>query len=113
VRKTAEIVEQLTGVRLTQGAITQDAGKQTQGPVGQRYGELRESVKQQAVIHTDDTGWRVGGTAAYLMAFVNQSLSVYQVRPRHRNEEVLTTGAAGWLTLSPDKLTCASAPVAD
>jgi transposase len=88
VRKTAEIVEQLTGVRLTQGAITQDATKQTEGPVGERYGELRESVKEQAVIHTDDTGWRVGGAPAYLMAFVNQSLSVYQVRPQHRNEEV-------------------------
>ena len=87
VRKTAEIVEQLTGVRLTQGAITQDATKQTEGPVGQRYGELREAVKEQPVIHTDDTGWRVGGTPAYLMAFVNQALSVYQVRPRHRNEE--------------------------
>jgi transposase len=88
VRKTAEIVEQLTGVRRTQSAITQDAAKQTEGPVGERYGELRESVKQQAVIHTDDTGWRVGGAPAYLMAFVNQSLSVYQVRRRHRNEEV-------------------------
>jgi transposase len=88
VRKTAEIVEQLTGVRLTQSAITQDAARQTEGPVGERYSELRESVKEQAVIHTDDTGWRVGGTSAFLMAFVNQSLSVYQVRPRHRNEEV-------------------------
>jgi transposase len=88
VRKTAEIVEQLTGVRLTQSAITQDAAKQTEGPVGERYSELRESVKQQAVVHTDDTGWRVGGAPAYLMAFVNQALSVYQVRPRHRNEEV-------------------------
>jgi transposase len=88
VRKTAEIVEQLTGVRLTQGAITQDAAKQTEGPVGERYGELREAVKEQAVIHTDDTGWRVGGAPAYLMAFVNEFLSVYQVRPRHRNEEV-------------------------
>jgi transposase len=88
VRRTAEIVEQLTGVRLTQSAITQDATKQTEGPVGERYGELRESVKEQAVIHTDDTGWRVGGTSAFLMAFVNQSLSVYQVRPRHRNDEV-------------------------
>jgi len=68
VRKTAEIVEQLTGVRLTQGAITQDAAKQTEGPVGERYGELREAVKEQAVIHTDDTGWRVGGAPAYLMA---------------------------------------------
>lgn len=88
VRKTAEIVEQLTGVRLTQSAITQDAVKQTEGPVGERYSELREAVKEQAVIHTDDTGWRVGGSPAYLMAFVNQALSVYQVRPRHRNEEV-------------------------
>jgi transposase len=88
VRKTAEIVEQLTGVRLTQSAITQDAARQTEGPVGERYGELREAVKEQAVIHTDDTGWRVGGAPAYLMAFVNQAISVYQIRPRHRNEEV-------------------------
>ncbi len=88
VRKTAEIVEQLTGVRLTQSAITQDAIKQAEGLVGERYSELRESVKEQTVIHTDDTGWRVGGAPAYLMAFVNQALSVYQIRPRHRNEEV-------------------------
>jgi len=89
VRKTAEIVEQLTGVRLTQqGAITQDAAKQTEGPVGERYSELREAVKEQAVIHTDDTGRRVGGMPAYPMAFVNEFLSVYQVGPRHRNEEV-------------------------
>jgi hypothetical protein len=88
VRKTAEIVEQLTGVRMTQSAITQDAARQTEGPVGERYDELREAVKEQAVIHTDDTGWRVGGAPAYLMAFVNRALSVYQIRPRHRNEEV-------------------------
>jgi len=88
VRKTAEIVAQLTGVRLTQSAITQDAIKQTEGLVGERYSEVRESVKEQTVIHTDDTGWRVGGAPAYLMAFVNQALSVYQIRPRHRNEQV-------------------------
>jgi hypothetical protein len=96
VRKTAEIVEQLTGVRLTQSAITQDAGKQTEGPVGERYGELREAVKEQAVIHTDDTGWRVSGATAYLMAFVNRELSVYQIRPRHRNEEVRELIPAGF-----------------
>ena len=88
VRKTAQIVEQLTGVGLTQSAIAQDATKQSEGVVGERYGELREAVKEQAVIHTDDTGWRVGGAPAYLMAFVNRALSVYQIRPRHRNEEV-------------------------
>jgi transposase len=88
VRKVPAIVEDLTGVRLTQGAITQDAMAQSAGAVGARYTELRALVKQQAVAHTDDTGWRVGGRTAFLMAFVNPALAVYQVRNRHRNEEV-------------------------
>jgi transposase len=88
VRKVPAILEELTGIRLTQGAITQDAMKQVAGAVGARYAALRESVRKQTVIHTDDTGWRVQGKTAFLMAFVNASLSVYQVRSRHRNEEV-------------------------
>lgn len=88
VRKTPAILEDLTGVRLTQGAITQHALQQAGGAVGERYRALRASVREQAVVHTDDTGWRVGGEGAFLMAFVNPALSVYQVRPRHRNEEV-------------------------
>ena len=88
VRKTPAIPEDLTGVRLTQGAITQNAFQQAEGAVGERYQALRASVREQAVVHTDDTGWRVGGEGAFLMAFVNPTLSVYQVRSRHRNEEV-------------------------
>jgi transposase len=88
VRKTPAILEDLTGVRLTQGAITQNALGQSGGAVGERCQALRASVREQAVVHTDDTGWRVGGERAFLMAFVNPALSVYQVRLRHRNEEV-------------------------
>jgi hypothetical protein len=88
VRKTPAILADLTGVQLTQGAITQDAMKQSKDAVGATYEALRASIPQQSVVHTDDTGWRVGGESAFLMAFVNQSLSVYQVRPQHRNEEV-------------------------
>jgi hypothetical protein len=71
VRKTPSILEELTGVRLTQGAITQDAMKQADGIVGARYEQLRASVREQAVMHTDDTGWRVGGRTTFLMAFVS------------------------------------------
>jgi transposase len=88
VRKTPAIIEELTGVRLTQGAITQDAMKQGERAVGATYKALRALVSGQPAVHTDDTGWRVAGKTAFLMAFVNQSLSVYQVRPQHRNEEV-------------------------
>jgi transposase len=88
VRRVPAILEDLTGVRLTQSAITQDAMKQSEAAVGTRYQALRAAVREQSVVHTDDTGWRVGGQTAFLMPFVNASLSVYQVRPRHRNEEV-------------------------
>jgi hypothetical protein len=40
------------------------------------------------VTYTDDTGWRVGGENAQLMIFVTDTATVFQVRPRHRNEEV-------------------------
>jgi transposase len=88
VRKSPAIIEELTGMRLTQGAITQDAMRQSEDAVGASYEALRALVREQPVVHTDDTGWRVGGENAFLMAFVNPSLSVYQVRPQHRNEEV-------------------------
>jgi transposase len=62
--------------------------KRAEGSVGKRYGELRAAVREQLAVNTDDTGWRVGGKPAQLMAFVSPTLSVYQVRSQHRNEEV-------------------------
>jgi transposase len=88
VRKAPAILEDLTGIRLTQGAITQDAMKQAEDAVGASYEALRASVREQPVVHTDDTGWRVSGEPAFLMAFVTPQLSVFQIRRQHRNEEV-------------------------
>lgn len=88
VRKVPAVLKTLTGVRLTQGALTQDALQRTQGPLGAAYECLRATVVQAPVVHTDDTGWRVGGEPAYLMAFETDTVSVYQIRPRHRHEEV-------------------------
>src|SRR6202166_752584 len=84
VRKTPAIIEDLTGVRLTQGAITQDAMKQSNDAVGATYKALRALVQDQPVVHTDDTGWRVGGAAAFLMALVNPWLSVLYAYLRRR-----------------------------
>jgi transposase len=49
---------------------------------------LRQGVPAAPVIHTDDTGWRVGGRTAFLMGFDTDQATVYQIRDRHRNEEV-------------------------
>lgn len=88
VRKVPKVLWVLTGLSLTQGAITQDALRRAQGSVGRSYEGLRASVRDRVRVHTDDTGWRVGGQSAYLMAFETDQETVYQVRPRHRNEEV-------------------------
>lgn len=88
VRKVPIILKELTGVEVTQSAITQDALKQAAGPVGASYQQLRAEIRCATVIHTDDTGWRVGGDNAHLMAFDTDQATVYQIRPRHRNEEV-------------------------
>jgi hypothetical protein len=88
VRKLPALLETLTGLRVTQGAITRDALKRAAAAIGSRYRELCDSIASAPFVHTDDTGWRQGGEAAWLMAFETDEATVYQVRDRHRNEEV-------------------------
>src|SRR5262247_1928007 len=88
VRKVPAVLAALTGVRLTQGALTQDALRRAAGAVGTAYEQLRAAVPKAPAVHTDDTGWRVGGTPAHLMAFETAAATVYQIRPRHRHQEV-------------------------
>lgn len=88
VRKLPTLLETLTGVRVTQGAITRDALKRAAAAIGSHYQELCDSIRTSPWVHTDDTGWRQGGEPAWLMVFVTDTATVYQTRERHRNEEV-------------------------
>jgi transposase len=88
VRKVPLVLNTLTGLVLTQGAITQDALRQARGKLGQKYQGLRAGVRNAPAVYTDDTGWKVGGENAHLMAFDTNQATVYQVRSRHRHQEV-------------------------
>ena len=88
VRKLPEVLGLLTGVRLTQGAITRDALRRSERTVAATYRALGHSIREAPFVHTDDTGWRMGGRPAWLMVFVTDTATLYQVRERHRNEEV-------------------------
>jgi transposase len=96
VRKVPAVLHALTGVRLTQGALTQDALQHAEGPLGTAYEGLRASMPEAPVVHTDDTGWRVGGQPAYLMVFETDGATVYHIRPRHRHEEVQEVSPADY-----------------
>jgi len=88
VRKLPAIVREFTGVEVTQSALTQDALKKSTGVIGNAYQQLRASVAQAPVTYTDDTGWRIQGQVAHLMVFDTDRATVFQIRNRHRNEEV-------------------------
>jgi len=90
LRKVPGAIEASTGIILTQSALTQQAGKlcAAHGPIGTAYRELREEVREAPVVNTDDTGWRTGGQPSFLMGFFTPLLAVYQIRERHRHQEV-------------------------
>jgi hypothetical protein len=52
------------------------------------YEQLRAALPQGPVLDTDDTGWRVRGEPAFLMAFETDTAIVSHGRPRHRHEAV-------------------------
>jgi hypothetical protein len=87
-RKVPAVLEAVAGVRVTQSALAQDAQRRTAGDVGAAYQALRTELREHPAVHTDDTGWRIGGTTAFLMVFRSLRTTVYQIRPRHRHEEV-------------------------
>src|SRR5512144_1719623 len=88
VRKVPAVLRLITGVSVTQSALTQDALRRVSGPIGREYRTLRDPVPTSDVVSTDDTGWRVGGEPAQLMIFVADTATVVQIRAQHRNEEV-------------------------
>lgn len=96
VRKVPQVLKELTGVSVTQSALSQDALRQAEGKIGSQYQQLRASMATEPVVHTDDTGWRIAGRSAFLMGFDSDQATVYQIRAQHRHEEVLEVVPANY-----------------
>jgi hypothetical protein len=100
MRKVPLVLALLTGMELTQGAITRPvlsiaAGTPCAGPralCGPALPGLRRSVRDSPAVYTEDTGWRVGGNSAHLMAFGTEEATVYQVRHRHQEVPEVVPG---------------------
>jgi transposase len=98
VRKVPAVLPALTGVRLTPGALTRDARPHAEGPLGTADAGVRAAMPGAPMVHTDDTGWRVGGEPADVMAVETETATVDQMRTRHRHEavqEVIPADEAG------------------
>lgn len=91
MRKVPDVIRQSTGISLTQSAISQIACTlSADGALLHReYAKLKERVATSRVVNTDDTGWRINATLAFVMGFFTTDTAYYQIRFRHRSEEVL------------------------
>jgi hypothetical protein len=73
VRRALAILSELSGVQVTQSALTQDALRQVAGPVGTAYRALCTGMAQAARVHTDDTGWRMAVKPVQLMTSTTET----------------------------------------
>ena len=87
-RKVPAVVELFAGVGPTQSALNQDAVRRSEEDLKADYKALRESMKDQAVGHTDATGWKVDGEPAQMMVFANGETTVYDIQDHYRNDEI-------------------------
>jgi transposase len=88
VRKLPVIFKDLFGLDLTQSALTQSAAMLASGSLAETYQQLRAEIARSPRVHSDDTGWSVNRRAAWLMNFSTDSTVVYQIRHRHRSQEL-------------------------
>ena len=89
-RKVVGVLKKLAGVDITQGMLSQGSTKQgcEDGNVQMASESIRRSMASSERVNTDDTGWRTGGKGSFLMGFETPDAVFYQIRERHRNEEV-------------------------
>ena len=97
--KVAEVLAVGFGLPISRGGLCQaDARLAEQArPV---YAELIDLIRQSAVAHTDETGWRIGTLAAWLWVFTNRDLTVYTIETGRGHEvvvEILGEAFAGVL----------------
>jgi transposase len=104
VRKVADFLDHHAGIRVTAGALTQACQRLARRgePV---YEGLKEAIRASPVVHADETGWRIGGTSAWLWDFVTRQMTLYAIRRSRGHavvEEVLGEAFGG--TLASDGL---------
>jgi len=86
--KVCEALNDAFNLKVTRSAWCQaDQRLATQAkPV---YEALIQALQSCAVVHSDETGWRIGTLSAWLWVFTNQQITVYTIETSRGHEVVL------------------------
>jgi hypothetical protein len=87
--KIADLLREMFGLPVTRGGLAYANTRlaRTARPI---YEHLIDLLRQSAVVHVDETGWRIGALAAWLWVFTNTQITVYTIAPARDHEVVLT-----------------------
>jgi transposase len=110
--KVARILSTATELELNRSTLVR-ASQRLARKCWPTYARLVLRLRQGAVTHVDETGWKVGGHAAWLWVFTNDDISLYVIDPSRAHavvEGILGADYAGVLVcdcfLAYDPLTC-------
>lgn len=99
MRKSTQVLNQLLGLKLSPGGLSQAIDRVASQMKGD-YEQTLETLRQSEVIHTDETGWWVGGGGYTLWVYTNQERTYYQIvnsRSRATAEAILGNAFNGVL----------------
>lgn len=99
MRKTCAVLQDLTGLRLTPGGLSQALSRVAERVQGE-YDKLIDSIRASPAAFVDETSWWVGGPGWWLWVFTSPGTTVYHVdqsRGSQVVEEVLGDDFAGMM----------------
>jgi hypothetical protein len=86
--KVCGLLEDAFGLRVSRGGWCQ-ADMRLADQALPVYEELIETLRASAVVHADETGWRIGTLSAWLWVFTNQETTVYTIRHSRGHDVVV------------------------
>ncbi len=86
--KVCEVLNDAFGLNVTRSAwcqADQRLGKQAEAV----YQEMIQALQSCVVVHSDETGWRIGTLSAWLWVFTSQQITVYTIEKSRGHEVVV------------------------
>lgn len=85
--KISQLIEQLTGMKVSAGALAQSLQRISQW-LKIEHKVILEAIRGSPTVHIDETGWRLDGKNHWLWAFINKKLAYYTI-DRSRGRKVV------------------------
>jgi transposase len=85
--KVVRLLETSWGLQVARSTVAR-ADARLANRLAPTYQQLLLRLRASAVVHADETGWKVAGRTAWLWVFTNDDLSVYTIDPTRAHEVV-------------------------